>query len=65
MQMQYLPEYINIRHTISILTYNVLAGCYCDKGVFRYAKDEHLYFAHRAKKIVDQLKIFDADIICF
>ncbi|CAK90954.1 unnamed protein product (macronuclear) [Paramecium tetraurelia] len=61
---QYQLEFINFRHTISILSYNILADIYCEQSYFSYADFQNLKFLNRSTKIIDQLKNFNADILC-
>ncbi|CAD8136206.1 unnamed protein product [Paramecium pentaurelia] len=64
MQNEYQPEFINFRHAISILSYNILAAIYCEQSQFGYAHNQYLKFTNRSTKIIEQLKIFNVDIFC-
>ncbi|CAD8052648.1 unnamed protein product [Paramecium sonneborni] len=64
MQNHYQPQFINFRHTISILSYNILAAIYCEQQYFSYAQNQNLQFANRSAKIINQLKNFNPDIFC-
>eukprot|EP01017_Pseudomicrothorax_dubius_P034965 TRINITY_DN4846_c0_g3_i2.p1 TRINITY_DN4846_c0_g3~~TRINITY_DN4846_c0_g3_i2.p1 ORF type:complete len:153 (-),score=11.94 TRINITY_DN4846_c0_g3_i2:158-616(-) len=49
---------------ISILSFNILADCYCPPEFFPYADKQILLHSYRAPLIVKQIGELDADIVC-
>ena len=67
--MELLNEFVKLESkskepAISVMTYNILADCYCLPNYFPYAQHSILSFTYRAPKILNEIKSTNADIIC-
>lgn len=58
-------NYNNITiNNISILSWNILADCYCDNNSFPNVNKKYLELNERISKIITIIKKIDADIVC-
>ena len=52
------------RGKLRILSYNVLADCYCDKRNYPTKEKGEIDFVSRFEKLMKVIKRMDADIVC-
>ena len=62
-------EYINLPKTqhaaeFSLMSYNILADCYCLSSYFPYAQHCNLASTNRFPRIIQEIKSLNTDIIC-
>jgi len=49
---------------IRIMSYNILAEIYCNAHLYTYCPTKNLDPDYRRKKVLEQIKKYDADIVC-
>jgi len=63
-QVRQMNEGTNSRLTFSVLQWNSLASCYTSDKHYPYAPKEILVFDERSKLIAQEIKSYNADVIC-